>query len=194
MTTVSLKRKDLSLNEVARAVTYVNAVEKEKNLEQKQLKAEEVQQILRFTKAVYDKQCQLLKNNAVTLLRLIRPLFLAKSSATVHNVIGLAVPVVKDMYTQDPNSEQGQDYKALLENAGKVCFHPRLTPTVESRRLFEFAVFKSLIGETPEYKHAQMRYQSHRKAGLKNYYELAEDPNGLPLRDWRSKRISGNQR
>lgn len=191
MTTVSLKKRDLSLDEVARAVTYVNAVGKEQNLEQKQLKAEEVQQILRFTMAVRDKQCQLLKDNAVTLLRLIRPLFLAKSSASVHNVIGMAVPVVKDMYMQDPNSEQGQRYKALLENAGKICFHPRLTATVESRRMYEFAVFKSLIGETPEYKHAQMRYQSHRKAGLKNYYDLAEDPNGISLGDFGRRKIIG---
>ena len=181
MTMLVLKTQNLSLDEVARAVSYINGVRQEKDLEKKQLKAEDVQQIIRFVGSVNNKQCQLLKDNAVTLLRLMPSLLAAKSSMTVHGGIRIAVPVVKKMYEQNPNSQEGQKYKAILETAGKVCFHPRLTATTEERRIWEFGIFKDIIGETPEYKHALLRYQSRHKAGLKKLFELSTDaPNALP--------------
>ncbi len=181
MTMIRLKSQKLSFDDVVQAVTYINTVGKEENLEEKTLKAADVQQILRFTMAVHEKQCQLLKDNAITLLRLMPSLLAAKSSMTIHGGIKLAVPVVKEMYEQNPNSQEGQQYKAILERAGKVCFHPRLTPTTEEGRIWEFGIFKDIIGETPEYKQALLRYQSRHKAGLQKVFELSADaPNAVP--------------
>lgn len=180
MTVLTVKKQKLLFNEVARAVSYMYELGRMDNLEEKKLNAEDVQRIIRFTTALANKQCQLLKNNAETLLRLVPALFNAKSSATVHFAIGWSVPMIKSLYEQDPNSAEGERYKAMLEKAGKICFHRRLSPTTTERRAKEFEMFKSIVGETPEYKQAFLKYRAQHRRGLCRGEELMQDaPNAI---------------
>ena len=96
-------------------------------------------------------------------------LLAAKSCMTVHSGILMAVPVVKELYEQDPKSEEGQKYEALLKTAGKVCFNKRLNATTEERRIQEFMMFKSIIGDTPEYTQAFLHYHDRHRVGLRRY-------------------------
>ena len=155
---------------------------KRENLAQRKLKPTEVQRIVHFTNAIGNKQCQLLKDDAVTLLRLMPALLEAKSCSTVHMGLVLAVPIVKELYEQDPKSEEGQKYEAILKAAGKVCFNKRLNSTTEDRRIQEFMMFKSIVGNTPEYIQSYEHYQMRHRVGLRRYmHSLGESPNAISV-------------
>ena len=168
MKTLLSRIPKLSFDEIGRAVSFVNRVGREENLDTRKLAPEEIQSVIRFISAVEGKQIpKLPPQNAVTLLRLTPALLEAKSAFTVHNAIAVAGPMVKDMYDKAPaGSADKKTYHDILVRAGRTCFDPRLTATTENRRLDEFTLFKPLASEIPEYGVAMDRFRVRHSVGL----------------------------
>ena len=168
MKTLLSKIPKLSFDEIGRAVSFINRIGREENLETRKLAPEEIQSVIRFISAVENKQIpKLPPQNAVTLLRLTPALLEAKSAFTVHNAIAVAAPQVKDLYDKAPEgSADKQMYHDALVQAGRVCFDQRLTATTENRRLDEFTLFKPLAAEIPEYGMAMGRFRVRHRVGL----------------------------
>ena len=164
------RMKKLSLLEVGQAIKSMNDFGRDEWLEEKKLRPEEVQQVIRFITALNGKQIsRLLPNNAVTLLRLTPGLLEAKSSFTVHDAIKYGAPVVLDLMNKAPEeSPEKQFYHNLMATAGRVCFDKRLAATDENRRLDEFEMFRPFVGQTPDYKTALAKYRVHHQVGLVN--------------------------
>jgi len=164
------RMKKLSLIEVGQAIKSMNAFGLDAHLEEKKLKPEEVQQVIRFITALNGKQIsRLLPNNAVTLLRLTPGLLEAKSSFTVHDAIKYGAPVVLGLMDKAPEqSAEKEFYRNLMTTAGRVCFDKRLSATDENRRLDEFELFRPFVGQTMDYKNALAKYRVHHQVGLMN--------------------------
>ena len=164
------RMKKLSLVEVGQAIQSMNKLGREEHLEDKKLKPEDVQQVIRFISALNGKQIsRLLPNNAVTLLRLTPGLLEAKSSFTVHDAIKHGAPVVLGLMDKAPEqSPEKQFYRNLMTTAGRVCFDKRLAATDENRRLDEFEMFRPFVGQTADYKNALAKYRVHHQVGLMN--------------------------